>query len=365
MTAATFRYYRGRVALSAILRGLGLGPGDEVIVQAYTCAAVPHALLHLGVRPVYVDIGRHSFTMDLDRLRHAISTRTRAIVVQHTFGIPADVSGVLEIARGVPVVEDCAHVLGSRLEGRPVGSFGTAAIFSYEWGKPVVAGVGGAAVVNDAALAERMRIQYGSFTDPPLRREVVMSGQYLAHRAVSNVGRFWQIRALYRRLTRLGLMVGSHDADPRANPEYGWRMTRSVRRRLPVREAAARTGLDRRRHIAGRYRDGLDRLGFAAPAVPAGADAVLMRVPVVVTAKRRVLEAAARTGVELGDWFDTPVHPLSGPELESVGYAPRSCPDAEWLAAHVVTLPVRANTRPEDTDRALDLLARLRATGDA
>jgi perosamine synthetase len=363
----TLYYYRGRVALSAILRGLGVAPGDEVLLQAYTCSAVTSPLVHLGLRPVFVDIDRGSLTMNLALLREAISERTRAIVVQHTFGIRADMSGALEIAReaGIPVIEDCAHVLEAGRGARSPGTLGVAAFFSYEWGKPVVAGVGGTAVVNDPELAARMQEQYGTFVRPPLRRELVMSLQYLGHHAVSRMGILWKVRSLYRRLAGWGLVVGSYDDDPGVNPEYGWRMTRTVQRRLASRTAMARELLDWRRSIAARYWTGLDRAGFPSLVVPDDAATVLMRVPVAVADKRRVLRAAVDGDVELGDWFDTPVHPLVGRDLAAVGYVPGSCPNAEWAADQVVTLPVRADTRIRDVDRALALLSDLHARGDA
>jgi perosamine synthetase len=365
--AVTLHYYRGRVALAAILNNLGAVGGDEVIVQAYTCVAVLNPLVRLGLRPVFVDIDRRTLTMDLDGLRHAVSGRTRAVVVQHTFGVPADLVGALKITQqaGVPIIEDCAHVLGARLGGQPLGSFGAAAFFSHEWGKPVVAGVGGTAVANEAGLARRMREQYSSFAAPPLRRELVMSLQYLAHRAVPGTALFWQVRALYGRLSKSGVIVGSYDADPRTNPEYGWRMTRTVRMRLSRCEAKARKNLDHRKDIEARYWAGLAVLGFPRLTVPDHTDAVAMRVPVAVGAKGLVLEAAQRHGVEMGDWYNTPVHPLVDEDLHTVGYQRGCCPNAEWAAKHVVTLPVRATTRFEDVDRTLELLAQLRARCDA
>jgi perosamine synthetase len=363
----TLHYYRGRVALSAILRGLGVAPGDEVVLQAYTCSAVTSPLVHLGLRPVFVDIDRGSLTMNPALLRDAISERTRAIVVQHTFGIRANMSAALKIAAdaGIPVIEDCAHVLEAGSGVRSTGTRGAAAFFSYEWGKPVVAGVGGTAVVNDPELAARMRAQYGTFVRPPLSREFVMALQYLGHRAVSRLGILWKVRSLYRRLAGWGLVVGSYDDDPGINPEYGWRMTRTVQRRLASRTASARDLLDWRRTIAARYWTGLNRAGFAGLAVPDDAGMVLMRVPVTVADKQRVLRAAVDRDVELGDWFGTPVHPLVGKDLAAVGYVEGSCPNAEWAADRVVTLPVRADTRIRDVDRALDLLSDLHARGDA
>jgi dTDP-4-amino-4,6-dideoxygalactose transaminase len=357
-------YYRGRVALYAILQALGARAGDEVVVQAYTCAAVVEPLRRLGVRPVYVDIDPETCTMDLSLLPGAITPRTRAIVVQHTFGIPVDVAAALAIAgpAGIPVIEDCAHVT-SGPAGGPLGTAGAAAFFSYEWGKPVVAGVGGLAVVNDPALATAMRDRYAAFTAPPLRREVLVTAQYLAHRIASRTGLLWRLRTLYRRLAGAGLIVGSYDDEPGGSPEYGWRMSRTVRRRLPGRIRRAQQAVAGRRQVAARYRTGLQRLGLGRPGTTSVT--VPLRVPVAVDAKARVLRAAAEAGVEMGDWFTTAVHPFTGAGLRAVHYVPGSCPRAEWAADHLVSLPVRADTRAVDVDRTLRLLSRLRERSDA
>lgn len=366
-TPALLHYYRGRVALHAILRGLGVRAGDEVVLAAYTCAAVVEPLRRLGVRPVYLDIDRRTCTMDLSLLPAALTGRTRAVVVQHTFGAPVDLKRALAITEpaGVPIVEDCAHVTSGPAR-ESLGTAGVAAFFSYEWGKPVVAGVGGLAVVNDAELAARMRAQYAIFTAPPPRREVVMSAQYLAHRAAAGTGLLWRLRPLYRRLAGRGLIVGSYADEPDTSPEYGWRMSRTVRNRLPARIRGAQAALDRRRRLADRYRTALADLGLALPDAPeAPAGPVPLRIPLAVRAKARVLREAAAAGVDLGDWFTTPVHPFAGAGLAAVSYRPGSCPQAEWAAEHVVTLPVRAGTRPAAAEGALRLLARLQARGDA
>ncbi|GAA0498415.1 hypothetical protein Ade02nite_91610 [Paractinoplanes deccanensis] len=360
MTAAEFHYYRGRVALHAILRGLGVSRGDEVIVQAYTCAAVVEPLQRLGVTPVYVDIDRATYTMDLDALAAAVTGRTRAIIVQHTFGTPVDLARVRAVAGDVPIVEDCAHITEPDERG-PVGATGAAAFYSYEWGKPVIAGVGGKAVVNDERLAATMREQYRAYAPPPLRREAVMAAQFLVHSVASELGVTWRLRALYRRLSRLGLVVGSYAEDPADSPEYRWRMTRSVRWRLPRRTARARKAIARRTAVAARYRTGVTRLGFPLP--PAGSPGpVPLRVPVAVADKRGLLDAATRRRLEVGDWFATAVHPLTGAALEATGYRPGACPNAEWAADHVVSFPVRADASPHDVERGIALLGAIAGT---
>ena len=139
-------YSRGRVALKAILRGIGVSGGDKVAIQAFTCSAVPEAIMAAGALPLYVDIESDGFNMDPEDLRKKISHRTRAIIAQHTFGIPADMDRILGIANEsqIPVIEDCCHTLTSSYKGKVVGSFGVGSFYSYGWGKPVVIGVEGA-----------------------------------------------------------------------------------------------------------------------------------------------------------------------------------------------------------------------------
>ncbi|WP_433290659.1 GNAT family N-acetyltransferase [Actinoplanes sp. CA-030573] len=342
----TFDYYRGRVALYAILRGLGAVPGDEIIVPGYTCAAVVEPLIRLGLVPVFVDIDPFTYGPDPGRVADAVTSRTRAIIVQHTFGsISPDLSAF--IGMGLPVIEDCAHVTG------PHEVRGVAAFFSYEWGKPIVAGVGGTAVVRDPALASIMRRQYATFRTPPVSREAMMSAQYAAFSLVDRTGMVWRLRSLYRRLAGLGLVVGSYSVDPSASPEYAWRMTRSVRRRLPSRTRTAALLVPRRDAVAERYRAGLERLSLLTP--PAGTGP-LLRMPVPVADKAALVRIAAQQRLEVGEWFATPVHPLSGEALRAAGYTPGSCPNGEWAADHLITFPVRGNVRDADVDRGLRLV---------
>ena len=312
-------------------------------MQAYTCAAVVEPLLRLGIRPVFTDIDPVTFGPDPDLMRAAVTSRTRAVIVQHTFGVAAPVD---RIAGQVPVIEDCAHVTPGVLDT----SHSAAAFHSYEWGKPAVAGIGGTAIVHDADLAAAMCSDYERLTVPPSRRELVMAAEYLAYRAAAGAGAVWRLRSLHRRLARAGVVVGSYAPDPSASPEYGWRMSRGTRSRLPGALAAGRSGLRRRRRVADAYATELGRPPSAG---------VPLRIPVAVADKARTLRAAADAGIELGDWFASPVHPLAGTALAAAGYAEGSCPHAEWAAAHVVTLPVRTSTRPDAVARAAGLLADL------
>lgn len=157
----------GLDALHLILRGYGIGAGDEVIVPANTFIATWLAVSLVGARIVPVEPDAASWNIDPDRIEDAITPRTRAIMPVHLYGAPADMDAIRDIAQRhqLPVIEDAAQAHGARYRGRRAGSLGDAAGFSFYPGKNLGAlGDGGAITTNDEALAERLRKlrNYGS-----------------------------------------------------------------------------------------------------------------------------------------------------------------------------------------------------------
>ena len=147
-------------ALHLILVALGIGRGDEVVVPAFTWVSTANVVLHCGATPVFVDVDRSTFNMDVKQLSRKVNERTRAIIPVHLFGLCADMDPILEIAHGIPVIEDAACAAGSAYRGRAAGSIGRAAAFSFHPRKSITTGEGGMVTTNDRALAEtieRMR----------------------------------------------------------------------------------------------------------------------------------------------------------------------------------------------------------------
>ena len=135
-----FMFFKGRDALHAILRAANIGSGDQVLLPGYTCVVVPNAINYLGAEPVYVDIEDKTYNIDCDILENGAGSlwnpeQTKAIIVQHTYGIPCDMDRILEFAKkhNLFVIEDSCHALGSTWRGQQVGSFGDAAFFSSQW----------------------------------------------------------------------------------------------------------------------------------------------------------------------------------------------------------------------------------------
>lgn len=150
----------GTDAIALILRALGLGPSDEVIVPALTAAFTGLAVILSGARPVFADVDPERLTLDPRACEAAMTSRTAAIVPVHLFGQPADMHALREVAarRGLAIVEDCCQAHLATCAGAPVGTFGAAGAFSFYPTKNLGAlGDAGAAISNDRALADRIR----------------------------------------------------------------------------------------------------------------------------------------------------------------------------------------------------------------
>jgi dTDP-4-amino-4,6-dideoxygalactose transaminase len=148
----------GTAALHSAYFAVGVGPGTEVLVPAYTWHATATPVLQCGAVPVFCDIDPVTLTVDVDDLRRRITPRTRAVCAVHMWGNPAEMDRIVEVARrhDLAVIEDCSHAHGARYDGRPVGSWGNVGCFSLHASKPVAAGEAGVAVTDDPVLFDRM-----------------------------------------------------------------------------------------------------------------------------------------------------------------------------------------------------------------
>ena len=149
----------GTTALHLAVKALGIGEGDEVIVPNLTFASPANAVIYERAKPVFVDVDREYWCIDPDRVRESITDKTRAIIVVHLYGHPADMDQIMEIARkhDLKVIEDCAEAHGATYKGRKVGSIGDVGCFSFYGNKIITTGEGGMITTNDFDLAERIR----------------------------------------------------------------------------------------------------------------------------------------------------------------------------------------------------------------
>ncbi|HKY99523.1 MAG TPA: DegT/DnrJ/EryC1/StrS family aminotransferase [Gemmatimonadaceae bacterium] len=149
----------GSAALDAAVAALGIGPGDEVILPTFTIISCAAAVTRLGGVPVLVDCDPRTWNMDVSAIESKVTSRTKAIMPVHIYGLPVDMDPILDLAarRNIAVVEDAAEMIGQSYRDKPCGSFGDISTFSFYPNKHVTTGEGGMIVTDDDDLAERCR----------------------------------------------------------------------------------------------------------------------------------------------------------------------------------------------------------------
>ena len=299
----------GTVAQEAVLRGLGIGPGDEVITVSFTFNATASVILQVGARPVFVDIRADDFAMDPDQVEAAVTPRTRAIMPVHLYGLMADMAPLEAIAarHGLTIIEDAAQAHGATYAGRKAGTFGPA-MFSLYATKNLMTGEGGFATTDDDALADRIR----------LYRNHGMHVRYYHDSLGTNF-----------KPTDLAAALGLAQLP-----------------RLDERTA-------RRRQNAARHTAGL--AGYLTPTVPAGREHVwhqyTMRFP---GERQRVIDGLTERGVGTLIYYPVPTHRQAYLQAFMPGAADLPLPVTDRLSEEVLSIPVRPNLTDEELDQVIE-----------
>jgi len=305
----------GTSALHLALRCLNVGPGDEVITVPLTFVATTWAVSYVGATPIFVDIDPVTRTLDPKHLQASITPRTRAIILVHLYGMPADLVPIRRIAEkhGLPVVEDAAQAHGAIYEGKRVGGFGRAACFSFYPAKNLGAcGEGGALVTDDAALAEQAR-------------------------ALRDHGQ----RVRYQHET-----VG-----------YNYRMDELQGAALAVKlKHLDDWNAARRRHAAHYLRCLAEVEGIGLPTLLDDRESVFHLFVVEVDERARVMQALQDAGVQTGVHYPIPVH--LQPAYAHLGLGAGRFPVAERLARRCLSLPLFPEMTGKQIEYVCEHLAR-------
>jgi len=340
----TFFFWKGRVALYTILKAMGIGAGDEVVLPGFTCVVVANAVLYLEAMPMFADIDPLTYNITPETIEPLINSRTKAIIAQNTFGLSPDLDGIMALAKqyGLYVIEDCAHGLGSSYKGRPAGTNTHAAFFSTQWSKPVSTGIGGIAYVHADELAPKVGELTARLPQPYFREQLLLLAQLLARPLADSPILHYFLISLYRFLTqKVGLSVGSSVGEElkgtvmpagylKVMSPLQYRRWRKLLTELPYK-------VKERQQVARRYDAVIASLGLQPPYRPNYAEHSMLRYPIRVKNKADIMQRAPRLHIPIGDWFVSPLHPVVG-DLTPWGYQKGQCPEAENACAEVINL---------------------------
>lgn len=306
----------GTSALELALRACNVGAGDEVITVAHTFIATAEAISAVGATPVFVDIDARTGLLDVSLLADAIRPRTRAIVPVHLYGQPCDMDGIMAVARaqGLMVIEDAAQAHGARWQGTRVGTLGDVACFSFYPGKNLGAyGDAGAAVTNNPAIAERIRLLRNHGRAQKYVHEIVGFGERLDT---------LQAAVLDTKLAHLDAWT-------------------AARQRLAARYSLAFAS-------SAAVVSGAGEGELVLPFVDARAEAVWHLYVLQVADRDGLLEHLRARGIEAGVHYPLPLH--MQPAYAHLGIPAGALPVTEHFANHCISLPLY----PEMTDAQQD-----------
>src|SRR3989338_5399062 len=325
----------GRYALYLLLSTI-VEKEDEVLIQAFTCLVVPNAVMWSGARPIFVDIDKNTYNFDLNDFKKKITKKTKAVIVQHTFGIAAQIDEIRNICNqiGIFLIEDCAHSIGAKLHSKLVGTFGDAAIFSFNQDK-VVSGVnGGLMIINNNFLLNKMKSKteilkfpsYGSMFKSLLHPVVCWVALPLYN--TLSIGKAilwlaWKLGILHKTISELEIKG--------ENPEKVLLSIANPQAKLII------AGLHRLMHenkkridIAHKYFDQLRASEIIHPRFPDACEPIFLRYPIKVEDPNSLVSFARREEIILGKWYNSPVFPLDITSYQY--YTHGSCPVAEAVS---------------------------------
>lgn len=352
----------GRSALYYALKALGAGEGDEVIVQAYTCVVVINAIKFTGAKPIFIDI-RDDFNLDPAELENKITEKTKILIIQHTFGLPAQLNRLMEIAKknNLKVIEDCAHSLGARYDGKLTGTFGHIGMLSFGSDKIISCARGGALITADDEIGNKIKALSAQLPPPKLLKIL----QHLMHFPIFYltkpvyhlfIGKF--ILILAKKLNILNKIIYQQEKMGERVNFFPSSLASSLANIL-CRQINEIDMLNlHRRNISKIYQQKINNQHITLPwrdnEINLETSACL-RYPLLTKNPNKLLAYARKYGIILGDWYNQIIAPKDI-AMDKTGYLLNQCPKAEKLAAQSINLPTDRQITDKQADKIIKII---------
>lgn len=348
----SFRYIfltnSGRSAFFLLFKALNFKTDSQVAIQGFTCNAAVNPILWSNLKPLYIDID-DSWNLDIKDLEGKITPKTKMLVIQHSFGIPAKIREIKTFCQkhNLFLVEDLALSLGTKYDNQYCGSFSDAAYLSFGRDKVISSIFGGALITNNHQLAKNINKIYQTISLP----SIFWTYQQLLHPLITyNLLPIYQLkisRILIYLLQKLAILSKAV-----SNQENRGEMPSSFPKKLPNHLAALALyqlkKLDKfnqhRIKIAQIYQK---ELSSANQKLNKNSQPIYLRYNMVLNNAQEIIKKLKREGVYLGDWYTKPIDPKET-DLERFGYRPGMCPKAEKIVGKIINLPTHINISEKD-----------------
>ncbi len=358
-----FAFNSGRSALFAILKALEEEKGSEVLLQAYTCNASVNPVLWAGLKPVYTNPNEDDFNLDFDDAESKITPKSKILMVQHTFGMPADMDRAKETCNrhNLTLVEDCAHCIGGEYKGKKAGTFGRAAFFSFSRDKAISSVYGGMAITNDEKLAEKLKKIKKEMDFPSIFWifQQIFHPIFLNYFVIPiyyfiNLGKI--LLVLFQKLNLISKAV--HYKEKRGKrPSYFPKKMPNAMAKMALHQFKKLDKFNNhRREIADFYYNELKGLSYELPKRFENRQSIFLRFTLKYPQAHGLIRRAwKRENILIGDWYTSPVAPYDT-NFKKVKYLPASCLMAEKLARTTFNLPTHINISETEAKKIVNFL---------
>ena len=354
-TDYVFSFNSGRSCLMAILNSLNLEENDEVLLQAFTCNAAVNPIIWSHLKPIFIDVDEGTFNMDAEDLKKKITLKSKAVIVQHTFGLPAYMDKILEICNkhNLILIEDCAHSLGAEYKGKKTGTLGNVSFFSFSRDKIISSVYGGVAVTNNKELAEKIK-QYQEKISYP---SCFWIFQQLIHPVLMNslilpiygfLGKYLLI--LFQSMHVLSKAV--HWKEKRGlKPNYFPKKMPNALAVLALKQFEKLEKFNKhRKELSSFYRKELSSFRL-----PEDTEQIYLRFTIKHPKAHEIIKKAWQKNILIGDWYTSVIAP-DDTKIEKIGYTATTCLKAEKLSKETLNLPTHINISEKDAQKIIEFL---------
>jgi len=350
-----FFFNSARGALTFLLSILEINDQNNIITQAFSCLVVPNAIKFAHYKPIYVDIDE-TYNLDVEDLKRKINEKVKAIIIQNTFGLPAKINEILEIAHqyNILVIENLTHSLGAKYKEKYLGNFGDVALLSLNRNKVISSIIGAALIVNKKELAEKIKNIYKSLPELSQKeiQKIIFTGKVL-YEAKKNYNFLTKIYLKFlRKIGKTMEMVSFIERQSKKPKNYLFKFPEILSPLLLNQLKKLEKFNEHRKNIAKIY---LKKFSLNFEGEP-----IFLRFPILIENRDFVLEKFKKENIYLGDWYKCVLDPCS--DLKNFDYKIGSCPQAEKKAKMIINLPTLIDK--EKAEYIVKILIELRSSNN-
>ncbi len=356
---SVFSLNSGRSSLLLILEILNIKKNDEIIVQAFTCNAVINPILKKNARPVYVDIDK-TLNIDIKQIEEKITKNTKAVIIQHTFGFPANIDKIKEICKkyNLYLIEDCAHALGAKYKNKYCGTMGDIAFFSFGRDKVISSVYGGMIGINNSKLNKRAKEIYSKldyptkdWTNKQLMHPLIMNLFVLPFYNTLNIGKI--ILELSLRFNLISKAVSKVEYKGNLPDYFPKRMPNSLAK-LAHHQFNKLDKFNKHRFKIARYYH--KKIGGI---LNIEKDAIYLKYPFLVQNGDEIIKEFSKFNIMLEDGWRKNVVVPPKTDLNKMIYKKGVCKNAEKISNKILILPTHINITEDTAEKIAYLLKSL------